>query len=501
MKNYYKFINEKKDDILSKILKFFKDEYIAKKAIDLHPKLSIWIINQFKNLFLEIESDKYTKSEAEEYIKSGKSKNPNIKSSITEFWNEISSQFQSIIDWAQSFDITPEERKSITNLTFDDAFEKSENWHESLKAGGVIENESGTVLMTFPDGFYWIDLESNYDGDEADAMGHCGKTNKGDTLYSLRDRNKSPHITAAIDSETGIIYQMKGRNNYKPIEKYHKYIVALLTNNELKLKGFGSEYNKREDFSPSDLNKDLYDELLKKRPNINMNVFTDEDIKRMFISCLEYNSYDDFRNIEWIFQISQNIQEISYCTSYDGIEELYDILCIEFKDIIIDWLVEYDPKQILVNFTSLYIDSNFIIKKYNLNIDKTLSSIKKWSMIYDEIEYDEIMKIIKNDNEYDRLIQYIKNGKLKDYLISYSNLDFEKILILFFGDNISAQWKGLCDLFGDEDNKYKYKYSNKIFEIWDNDSVIEYLANNTSRHEQEEELDANQYPDYVGEDD
>ena len=47
-------------------------------------------------------------------------------------------------------------------MSLSDAYDKSVEWHESLKAGGVIEDEHGEIVMSFPDGFYWIDLENEH---------------------------------------------------------------------------------------------------------------------------------------------------------------------------------------------------------------------------------------------------------------------------------------------------------------------------------------------------
>ena len=294
LKTYIQILEGKAEDkALKRIEKFFGVDSIAKKAVELSPKLSVWIINAF-NEYVEniltgvdkkwLKENDLTPDDVRVYMKTGKTTKVLVKRYIIGYWRgDFSTSVQNILDWVNSFDISTEDKKNFTKMSFIEASNKEEEWHDSLKAGGVIENETGKVVMTFPDGFYWIDLQTTNCSDEANAMGHCGNTNKGDTLYSLRDRNKSPHVTASIEIKEGIVYQMKGRNNKKPIKKYHKYIVALLINDELGLKGFGTEYDHGEDFIPKDLDKDLYDELLAKRPEIETHaVFTDENIDEMF---------------------------------------------------------------------------------------------------------------------------------------------------------------------------------------------------------------------------
>jgi len=199
----------------------------------------------------------------------------------------------SIIDWLKS----PIREEEIVNLSqynsLKEASDRAIEWHENIKATGVVINEEGTVLMTFEDGYYWIDLETTECEDEAKAMGHCGRTDYGTTMYSLR-RKQSPHVTAAIEieynrtnddgsSEEGywsIIHQMKGRENKKPIEKYHPYILELLSypnvsdnvkiiNDIPKVIRFSTEeYMPEEDFAISDLNMKQISKLHKANPEL-----------------------------------------------------------------------------------------------------------------------------------------------------------------------------------------------------------------------------------------
>ena len=94
--------------------------------------------------------------------------------------------------------------------------------------------------------------------DEGEAMGHCANTSKGSTLLSLR-RYKQPHVTISWEESDNIFYQIKGKGNDKPVEKYHKYIVDLICH--LEVTGKRSEYQGEDDFSPDDLSEELYAKL------------------------------------------------------------------------------------------------------------------------------------------------------------------------------------------------------------------------------------------------
>jgi len=286
--------DKKKDKIKDKIKKFanFPEIYnwVIEKCTNTNNdglKYAIWVANILKiHIIKTIKKDnsKLKTEKIEELLKNGnrlelenilkdkwinkkdRDKNTKLEGLIETCVKDINEKINYVLDWL----INPlrDEKVNLSELTFNNAYKKSENWYNSLKASGKITDESGKVLIEFPDGFYWIDLETTYSKDEADAMGHCGNTNEGSTLYSLRDKNKSPHITVAYDINDGIIYQMKGRNNKKPIDKYHQYIYRLLIDPIIKPKYFVYEYNKEEDFNLSDFDKETFNKIFKYNPKL-----------------------------------------------------------------------------------------------------------------------------------------------------------------------------------------------------------------------------------------
>jgi len=78
---------------------------------------------------------------------------------------------------------------SYKNLTFDELYNKSIEWHDSLQIGqgeiNYVENHPIAVDFRKEDGtgFYWVDLETNESDEECDRMGHCGRTGKGNNLF------------------------------------------------------------------------------------------------------------------------------------------------------------------------------------------------------------------------------------------------------------------------------------------------------------------------------
>ena len=178
---------------------------------------------------------------------------------------------------------------SYKNLTFDELYNKSIEWHDSLQIGqgeiNYVENHPIAVDFRKEDGtgFYWVDLETNESDEECDRMGHCGRTGKGNNLFSLRETIKLPggkytlnrsHLTASISDE-GILYQLKGSKNSKPKAEFHQYIVPLFfmiggggEEHDYYINGFGSEYASNLDFKLSDLPEESIKVLYRDRPEL-----------------------------------------------------------------------------------------------------------------------------------------------------------------------------------------------------------------------------------------
>lgn len=173
-------------------------------------------------------------------------------------------------------------------LEFPVLLSKAGEWHDSLEIGQGDINyvEKNPIILDYRDedgyGFYWVDLQTNDSSEECDRMGHCGRTGRGNTLYSLREvkplnkkytLNKS-HLTAAI-SDDGILYQLKGPKNSKPKDEFHRYILPLFyvlggpgEEEDYLIRGFGSEYENQLDFKITDLPKESIIDLYKNRPEL-----------------------------------------------------------------------------------------------------------------------------------------------------------------------------------------------------------------------------------------
>jgi hypothetical protein len=194
---------------------------------------------------------------------------------------------QSIMDWVR---VGLNGRlNQYQDLSFLELYNKSKEWHDSLNLGqgeiNYVENNPVVVDFRKEDGtgFYWADLETNESDEECDRMGHCGRTARGNNLYSLREvinlpggkfkLNKS-HLTASIGND-GVLYQLKGPKNSKPKEEFHSYILPLFfvlggdgEEDDYLISGFGSEYASDLDFKITDLPDETIKQLYSDRPEL-----------------------------------------------------------------------------------------------------------------------------------------------------------------------------------------------------------------------------------------
>ena len=138
------------------------------------------------------------------------------------------------------------------------------------------EDDSPTPVIDFGNGWFWMNLNKPSCDKEARAMGHCGNSPRDgsqDTILSLRKKVQygdlirwSPALTFIL-TQDGMLTEMKGRGNDKPVAKYHKMIIALLLNPIVK--GIvGGGYKPENNFSLDDLPEDDRKALLEKKPKL-----------------------------------------------------------------------------------------------------------------------------------------------------------------------------------------------------------------------------------------
>lgn len=204
-------------------------EEAADYFIEKSEKFAVWLADSI--LKEEINNKNYNKKQwLDSHYSSVRVINANYGNAIRE-----------ILDWLQH-PITP--KQELRQLSFQQALEKAREWHEELKVlGGDIdynEPSENLILKRYPKNnegteYYWVYIPSNYCGIESSRMGHCGRTGYGNRLISLRSVKpygkghtiSDSHVTIAYGGD-GFFYQVKGKKNQKPAEKYFPYIFDLI---------------------------------------------------------------------------------------------------------------------------------------------------------------------------------------------------------------------------------------------------------------------------------
>ena len=294
------------------MMKFGIPQDVADYLHNYNDKYSLWFANQFKTMpDYQRATDKVA-------------------------WIRGTKQFHmaNILDWIANVPNT-----MLKAYNWQEAVDAAANWHNSLQSTNLKDIEDNTILKTYNDGFYWVDLESRRCTDEGAAMGHCGTTHKAQTIYSLRkfDKNtqtRESFITMAISPSEGVWYQCKGKKNSKPKPEYYPYIVDILIMK--KCYKYQSEYNGQNDFRPDDFKKYLED-----RPDL----FADQ--RDDILSKLEEQGLEvqaakifkkyDFENINVNYEIEEGGEdtEFIWSTGYANITitsiEMPELLYLTYK--------------------------------------------------------------------------------------------------------------------------------------------------------------------------
>jgi len=469
--NYNGFLFEKRDH-RGKIKKFANVPDIYNWAHELDTDMALWIADKLvknlkkffsKNKHLE-DFTKYLKGE-----KISKKKLSEINKIISKSKSSIEPKIRKVLDYVKSplhqrEGLPNSGKPNINKLTLQQALEKSKEWHDEIKQNAdnfLIEEEYGEIMMEFPDGYYWIDLQSTSCESEASAMGHCGNVNNATTLISLR-RYKQPHITIGWDENKNIFTQIKGKGNIKPIDKYHKYIVDLIC--KFEISGFKSEHNRSSDFVPDDLDSDLLIKLEECNPTYikNSQGLSDDEIEEKYRFDLEDG--------QWESDIREDHFYASTLFSYVDDDD--------FLSQIIDSEVDYYSSE---EFDGYFDGQENDIRSFLLGSDVSYDDLRK--SLDSNLNDDEIEER-KNKSE-EELLDELKINKLKELLEEFN------IKEDFIRESFENRWS-------DAESYSNEMYGNisgveflKMFEnYFDVDAFIDYLMQNCDIDHLREQYDS-----------
>jgi hypothetical protein len=315
-----------------------------------------------------------------------------IVNSIEEFSQVTESDLQSIFDYFLSPMRNQHEPINLVTSTFEEMWDIQFEWHRKLKATDKILNESGNIIKEFSDGYYWIDLQTNSSEEEGRAMGHCGTT-RADTILSLRKKSDAghiqPYVSIAVDydgtnTKYTKVYQIKGKGNTKPIEKYHSYIVELLLDDTIGIENLeNSEYLPQNDFHISDLkDKSKIMEVFKAKPNL---FCGSRDYALLFVMGVINRAY--------ILKQSKNYK-------------LYDYMVLLVAGVIkqsdVKWLLINTKKFSFENgslyYTTQYVNEyRTIFSEHTHTKNETISDFYEWCLKHKDVDTEKLKKVVHNN--------------------------------------------------------------------------------------------------------
>lgn len=264
---------------------------IANWAHGLSEKLSIWIGKSLKDKYTaemkginpedRVPIDEYYKTLISDYEKImnllKKPNKPKTDINILNFDSAVDlvNKYHYIESWLE--DPTNQAQAEhgqgfLTNKTWDEAVAMADEWHNSLTAGGKVEDildDKDEVIHTFGDGFQWILRKASTCPKSLESMGHCARATNSN-MYLLRlIKDSSEFITVDWDPNEKFVIQMKGLNNKKPISKYHPYIAWLIKDwGGITLLKTNTGYLPHTNFQLGELNPDIAADIIGENPGI-----------------------------------------------------------------------------------------------------------------------------------------------------------------------------------------------------------------------------------------
>lgn len=290
-----------------------------------------------------------------------------------------------------------------------ESFQELENKWKTSRTETVQHPEDAEIIMKFPDGKMWVNLNKPYCKEEGEAMGHCGNSAayvSGDTVLSLREPMKigketlwRPLLTFILH-DNGYLGEMKGRANEKPAARYHPYIIALLKTDLIDgISGGG--YAPGHNFSLMDLTPEQRDELFAEKPELATASFyyekygmTEETIAK----TIQELKAADIWSQTGIFAYKN---KVCILEKYDSVTDMVDRRSVNAR---------YSRNSVDVTQMLSYINGNGILDVYEIG-----SSIESLEYILNNIHR-------KNPKVFEALKKYLETTHPDEYA-EYENFD------------------------------------------------------------------------------
>ena len=375
-------------------------------------------------------------------------KNANEKKQLA--IDTINNKFDEIVKefYYETISNNPLGNQLITFLRDHPTNEKSLNeksYEESLEFVRRYFNEQEkeeNIVIKYKNGFFWYNIGGTTCSIEAQRMGHCGSTTAGNAsggdLYSLREKGPAQkisdsHVTIAFKKQEypmvpfNIVYQIKGKGNCTPNEKYGPYIVDFLKKYDIEKVAETGQYSECDftefieylqseipeiEFLESEeeqlstlvdnINDDNYD-----TEHITFHADHDHDgeapyamISASVSFTVELDIFSDYEDTDFLKEIFEEEEEKIAKRLYEsGLEDVYseDNIDVQLK-----FLGDFDivPGHFSDGAHNAFAEINLNLSGQWQScradmIDSTVSEINGLSNYYDDSEIDELREKVK----------------------------------------------------------------------------------------------------------
>lgn len=270
----------------------------------LSDKLSVWIADTFITKIVQSYGNQAPAGEdPREWILGLFSEStPSDRGIFGRIWNET---YKPKYEYIMHFIRAPRrEQLNVRELTLDSAYAMAEEWHDNLEVSKETNfKEEGDVFIDYRNaegvGYYWVHLHSGYCSKEADRMGHCARSNRGELISfrKVNDFGEGESYLTVDYRPGGILGDFHRHGNNKPTARFHKQIVDFLTNTTYPVTSLTREGVHRyednfqlADLSPADL-KRVYDGNAALKYNISDTNNWPEIINAIFSGEISLDNY------------------------------------------------------------------------------------------------------------------------------------------------------------------------------------------------------------------
>jgi hypothetical protein len=154
--------------------------------------------------------------------------------------------------------------EKLQGRTLENAVEETEKWHSesiSLENGEYLPTKKEDIIISYQNSYTWQRISSGIDakieGQKTQTCvgNYCDDVEQGKIdIYSLRDENNSPLVTAGFKHTGAVVVQMKGAENADPSKTLKNYISDIL-------KKLGTVYNDGERYLSNNYNLKNFEDL------------------------------------------------------------------------------------------------------------------------------------------------------------------------------------------------------------------------------------------------